>query len=67
MIIDVGVGDQEIMFEYPSVSEETRCQHVWKVTDALENGDLWWLCPDAKHATIEYVRKSKRRSLKSCD
>ena len=24
MIIDVGVGDQEITFEYPSVSEETR-------------------------------------------
>ena len=22
--IDVGVGDQEITFEYPSVSEETR-------------------------------------------
>ena len=34
------VGDQEIMFEYPSVSEEARCQHVWKVTDALETGDL---------------------------
>ena len=24
MIIDVGVGDQEITFKYPSVSEETR-------------------------------------------
>ena len=67
MIIDVAVGDQEIMFEYPSVSEETRCENVWKVTDARENGDLRRLCPDAKHATIEYARKSKRRSLKSCD
>ena len=37
------------------------------MTDALENGDLWWLCPDDKHATIEHARKSKRRSLMLCD
>ena len=38
-----------------------------ELTDALENGDLRWLCPDAKHATIEQARKSRRRSLKPCD
>ena len=38
-----------------------------EMTDALENGDLRWLCPDGKHVTIEYARKSKRRSLKLND
>ena len=29
------------------------------MTDALENGDLWWLRTDGKHATIGYAPKSK--------
>ena len=37
------------------------------LTDTFKNGDLRWLCPDGKHVTIEHARKSKRRSLKSCD
>ena len=38
-----------------------------ELTDALKNGDLRWLRLDGKHVTIEYARKSKRRSLNSCD
>ena len=63
---DVGIGDQETTFEYPSVSEETRSR-LEVLTDELENGDLRILCPNGKHVRNKHARKSKRRSLKSCD
>lgn len=64
--LDVGAGDQGIMFGYASDETEdlmplthsmaTRLGK--KLTDVRKSGDLWWLRPDGKtQVTIEYVQK----------
>ena len=61
--LDVGAGDQGIMFGY--ASDETECfmplTHVLatqlgkRLTDVRKDGSLWWLRPDGKtQVTIEY-------------
>merc|ERR1719424_2185160 len=61
--LDVGAGDQGIMFGYASDETEdampltilmaTRLGK--KLTDVRKNGDLWWLRPDGKtQVTVEY-------------
>merc|ERR1712139_667152 len=61
--MDVGAGDQGIMFGYASDETEdymplthsmaTRLGK--KLTDVRKNGELWWLRPDGKtQVTIEY-------------
>merc|ERR1712028_236816 len=61
--MDVGAGDQGIMFGYASDETEdampltilmaTRLGK--KLTDVRKNGDLWWLRPDGKtQVTVEY-------------
>ena len=65
--LDVGAGDQGIMFGY--ACDET--EHAMplthsmatrlgkKLTDVRKNGDLWWLRPDGKtQVTIEYVQRA---------
>merc|ERR1712166_1279351 len=65
--MDVGAGDQGIMFGY--ASDETDNQmpltHSMatrlgkKLTDVRKNGKLWWLRPDGKtQVTIEYLEKA---------
>ena len=65
--MDVGAGDQGIMFGYASDETEdampltillaTRLGK--KLTDVRKDGSLWWLRPDGKtQVTIEYVQKS---------
>merc|ERR1712194_632749 len=64
--LDVGAGDQGIMFGY--ASDETQdcmplthsmATRLGKVlTDVRKNGKLWWLRPDGKtQVTIEYLQK----------
>merc|ERR1711976_451351 len=64
--MDVGAGDQGIMFGY--VSDETEdCMPLThsmatrlgkKLTDVRKSGKLWWLRPDGKtQVTIEYLQK----------
>merc|ERR1711877_77783 len=64
--LDVGAGDQGIMFGYASdVTED--CMPLThsmatrlgkKLTDVRKNGDLWWLRPDGKtQVTIQYLQK----------
>jgi S-adenosylmethionine synthetase len=64
--LDVGAGDQGIMFGY--ASDETKdCMPLThsmatrlgkKLTDVRKSGDLWWLRPDGKtQVTIEYLQK----------
>merc|ERR1712054_387253 len=64
--LDVGAGDQGIMFGYASDETEdgmplthsmaTRLGK--KLTDVRKSGDLWWLRPDGKtQVTIEYKQK----------
>merc|ERR1712196_203144 len=64
--MDVGAGDQGIMFGYASDESEdamplthamaTRLGKT--LTDVRKNGDLWWLRPDGKaQVTIEYEQK----------
>merc|ERR1719313_318915 len=64
--MDVGAGDQGIMFGY--ASDETQdCMPLThsmatrlgkKLTDVRKNGDLWWLRPDGKtQVTIQYLQK----------
>merc|ERR1711920_232547 len=63
--LDVGAGDQGIMFGYAS-DETEACMpltHLMatslgkKLTDVRKSGDLWWLRPDGKtQVTIEYVQ-----------
>merc|ERR1711865_1038656 len=65
--MDVGAGDQGIMFGYAS-DETTDCMplthsmatRLGKVlTDVRKNGKLWWLRPDGKtQVTIEYLQKA---------
>jgi S-adenosylmethionine synthetase len=65
--MDVGAGDQGIMFGYASDETEdcmplthsvaTRLGKV--LTDVRKNGKLWWLRPDGKtQVTIEYLQKA---------
>jgi len=65
--MDVGAGDQGIMFGY--ASDETQdCMPLThsmatrlgkKLTDVRKNGKLWWLRPDGKtQVTIEYLQKA---------
>merc|ERR1711981_977683 len=65
--MDVGAGDQGIMFGYAS-DETEDCMPLThsvatrlgkKLTDVRKNGDLWWLRPDGKtQVTIEYLQKA---------
>jgi len=65
--MDVGAGDQGIMFGYAS-DETEDCMPLThsmatrlgkKLTDVRKNGDLWWLRPDGKtQVTIEYKQKA---------
>jgi S-adenosylmethionine synthetase len=64
--MDVGAGDQGIMFGYAS-DETVDCMPLThsmatrlgkKLTDVRKSGDLWWLRPDGKtQVTIEYKQK----------
>jgi len=63
--MDVGAGDQGIMFGYASDETEV-CMPLTiliatrlgkKLTDVRKDGSLWWLRPDGKtQVTIEYVQ-----------
>merc|ERR1712093_891161 len=65
--MDVGAGDQGIMFGYAS-DETADCMPLThsmatrlgkKLTDVRKSGHLWWLRPDGKtQVTIEYEQKS---------
>jgi len=65
--MDVGAGDQGIMFGYAS-DETEDCMPLThsvatrlgkKLTDVRKNGNLWWLRPDGKtQVTIEYLQKA---------
>merc|ERR1712134_213271 len=65
--LDVGAGDQGIMFGYASDETEdcmplthSMATRLGKtLTDVRKSGELWWLRPDGKtQVTIEYVNKS---------
>jgi len=63
--LDVGAGDQGIMFGYAS-DETEDCMPLThsmatrlgkKLTDVRKDGSLWWLRPDGKtQVTIEYLQ-----------
>merc|ERR1712036_198900 len=64
--MDVGAGDQGIMFGYASDETEDAMPltHLLatrlgkKLTDVRKDGSLWWLRPDGKtQVTIEYIQK----------
>merc|ERR1719284_2188258 len=65
--LDVGAGDQGIMFGYAS-DETEGCMPLThllatllgkKLTDVRKSGHLWWLRPDGKtQVTIEYLQKA---------
>merc|ERR1712217_36548 len=59
--LDVGAGDQGIMFGYAS-DETEDCMATRlgkKLTDVRKSGLLWWLRPDGKtQVTIEYLHNS---------
>merc|ERR1711976_242123 len=64
--LDVGAGDQGIMFGYASDETEdcmplthSMATRLGKtLTDVRKSGELWWLRPDGKtQVTIEYVQK----------
>jgi len=65
--MDVGAGDQGIMFGYAS-DETEDCMPLThsmatrlgkKLTDVRKSGKLWWLRPDGKtQVTIEYLGKA---------
>merc|ERR1712139_623811 len=65
--LDVGAGDQGIMFGYAS-DETEDCRPLThsmatrlgkKLTDVRKSGQLWWLRPDGKtQVTIEYLQKA---------
>merc|ERR1711904_150884 len=65
--MDVGAGDQGIMFGYAS-DETEDCMPLThsmatrlgkKLTDVRKDGSLWWLRPDGKtQVTIKYVQKA---------
>jgi len=64
--LDVGAGDQGIMFGYAS-DETADCMPLTHsmatrlgktLTDVRKSGELWWLRPDGKtQVTIEYTQK----------
>merc|ERR1712023_200233 len=65
--LDVGAGDQGIMFGYASDETEDAMPltHLMatklgkKLTDVRKSGQLWWLRPDGKtQVTIEYLQKA---------
>jgi S-adenosylmethionine synthetase len=65
--LDVGAGDQGIMFGY-ATDETEDCMPLThsvatklgkKLTDVRKSGQLWWLRPDGKtQVTIEYLQKA---------
>merc|ERR1712159_393789 len=64
--LDVGAGDQGIMFGYATDETEDAMPltHLLatrlgkKLTDVREDGSLWWLRPDGKtQVTIEYIQR----------
>jgi len=65
--MDVGAGDQGIMFGYAS-DETEDCMPLTHsiatrlgktLTDVRKSGELWWLRPDGKtQVTIEYLEKA---------
>merc|ERR1712014_127803 len=65
--LDVGAGDQGIMFGYAS-DETVDCMPLThsmatrlgkKLTDVRKSGELWWLRPDGKtQVTIQYQQKA---------
>merc|ERR1712172_98985 len=65
--LDVGAGDQGIMFGY-ATDETEDCMPLThsvatklgkKLTDVRKSGKLWWLRPDGKtQVTIEYLSKA---------
>merc|ERR1712057_103952 len=65
--LDVGAGDQGIMFGYASDETEV-CMPLTilmatrlgkKLTDVRKSGHLWWLRPDGKtQVTIEYMQNA---------
>merc|ERR1712100_55667 len=65
--LDVGAGDQGIMFGYASDETEV-CMPLThllatllgkKLTDVRKSGKLWWLRPDGKtQVTIQYLQKA---------
>merc|ERR1719409_1998266 len=65
--LDVGAGDQGIMFGYASDETEDAMPltHLVatrlgkKLTDVRKDGSLWWLRPDGKtQVTVEYKQKA---------
>merc|ERR1712217_100075 len=65
--LDVGAGDQGIMFGYASDETEDCMPLTHSVatklgktlTDVRKSGELWWLRPDGKtQVTIEYLQKA---------
>merc|ERR1712176_1507056 len=65
--LDIGAGDQGIMFGYASDETEdcVPCTHSMatrlgkKLTDVRKSGLLWWLRPDGKtQVTIEYLQRA---------
>jgi len=63
--MDVGAGDQGIMFGYASdetedampLSHSMATRLGKKLTDVRKSGDLWWLRPDGKtQVTIDYLQ-----------
>merc|ERR1712023_589712 len=65
--MDVGAGDQGIMFGYASDETEDCLPSTHsmatklgkKLTDVRKSGELWWLRPDGKtQVTIEYLQKA---------
>jgi S-adenosylmethionine synthetase len=65
--LDVGAGDQGIMFGYASDETEdcmplthSMATRLGKVlTEVRKSGELWWLRPDGKtQVTIEYLQKA---------
>merc|ERR1711887_104839 len=65
--MDVGAGDQGIMFGY-ATDETADCMPLThsvatrlgkKLTDVRKSGELWWLRPDGKtQVTIQYLQKA---------
>merc|ERR1712238_362349 len=65
--MDMGAGDQGIMFGYASdetedcmpLSHSMATRLGKKLTDVRKSGDLWWLRPDGKtQVTIEYLLRA---------
>lgn len=65
--LDIGAGDQGIMFGYATDETEDNMPLTHsvatklgkKLTDVRKDGSLWWLRPDGKtQVTIEYLQKA---------